>query len=339
MPRRKLQVFVSSTFTDLRDQRQAAVEAILQAGHIPAGMELFGADDKKQMEVIHGWIADSDVFLLLIAGRYGSVDADSGKSYTHLEYEHALSLGKPVLAMVMTDDAVEARGRSDLALIERENGGLLRRFRTTVTEGRLVSFFRGDDELKLRIMVALSNADRRDDLVGWVRGTDAVNVAEVVNQLTAATKEASALRTRVAELEKEIAATKAPPVPAEAEVPEVFEITLSDTDKFECAVTYLDWFLSVGRTFATGATYDSFMHTTERYLTSLAKRRMTSRLEHSFRSASYSGLTAFALYGWVVVQSVASGDELYENYYLTEAGRKLLLRGAPASAKAAASNP
>ncbi len=40
---KKLQVFVSSTYRDLIDERQAAVQAILDAGHIPAGMELFKA--------------------------------------------------------------------------------------------------------------------------------------------------------------------------------------------------------------------------------------------------------------------------------------------------------
>lgn len=50
--KKKLQVFVSSTWTDMILERQAAVEAILEAGHIPAGMELFSADNKKQFEVI-----------------------------------------------------------------------------------------------------------------------------------------------------------------------------------------------------------------------------------------------------------------------------------------------
>jgi len=50
--RKRLQVFVSSTFSDLRDERQAAVEAILVAGHIPAGMELFTSGDESQMEAI-----------------------------------------------------------------------------------------------------------------------------------------------------------------------------------------------------------------------------------------------------------------------------------------------
>jgi hypothetical protein len=66
--KKKLQVFVSSTYADLRDERQAAVQAILTAGHIPAGMELFAAGDQSQMQVIQRWIDESDVFLLNFRG-------------------------------------------------------------------------------------------------------------------------------------------------------------------------------------------------------------------------------------------------------------------------------
>ena len=59
--KRKLQVFVSSTFLDLKAERQAAVEAILLAGHIPAGMELFSAGDESQLEIIKKWIEASDI--------------------------------------------------------------------------------------------------------------------------------------------------------------------------------------------------------------------------------------------------------------------------------------
>jgi hypothetical protein len=77
---RRLQVFVSSTFSDLIAERQAAVEAILRAGHIPAGMELFAAGDESQMEIIKQWIDASDVFLLILGVRYGSIEPLSGKS-------------------------------------------------------------------------------------------------------------------------------------------------------------------------------------------------------------------------------------------------------------------
>lgn len=59
---KKLQVFVSSTYTDLIEERQAAVEAILDAGHIPAGMELFKAG-KSQMKTIRKWIDESDIYI------------------------------------------------------------------------------------------------------------------------------------------------------------------------------------------------------------------------------------------------------------------------------------
>lgn len=49
---KRLQVFVSSTYEDLKEERQAVIEAILTAGHIPAGMELFTAGDESQMQVI-----------------------------------------------------------------------------------------------------------------------------------------------------------------------------------------------------------------------------------------------------------------------------------------------
>lgn len=67
---KKLQVFISSTFVDLKEERQAAVQAILKAGHIPAGMELFTAGDKSQMETITRWIDESDIYMLILGGRY-----------------------------------------------------------------------------------------------------------------------------------------------------------------------------------------------------------------------------------------------------------------------------
>src|SRR6185437_8513128 len=101
--RRKLQVFVSSTYTDLITERQAAVEAILKAGHIPAGMELFAAGDQSQLETIHRWIDESDIYMLILGARYGSVDATTALSYTELEYDYAVSTGKPIFAVVITE--------------------------------------------------------------------------------------------------------------------------------------------------------------------------------------------------------------------------------------------
>src|SRR5882672_8267738 len=101
--RKRYQVFVSSTFEDLKAERQAAVEAILKAGHLPAGMELFTAGDQSQFEVIKQWIDDSDVFMLILGARYGSIEPSSHLSYVELEFEFARKIGKPFFAVVLTD--------------------------------------------------------------------------------------------------------------------------------------------------------------------------------------------------------------------------------------------
>jgi Domain of unknown function (DUF4062) len=96
--KRRLQIFISSTYLDLIPERQAAVSAILKSGHIPAGMELFTAGDRSQMETIKKWIDESDVYMLILGGRYGSVEPTSGISYTELEYDYAIQQKKPLFA-------------------------------------------------------------------------------------------------------------------------------------------------------------------------------------------------------------------------------------------------
>lgn len=120
--KRKLQVFISSTYTDLIEERQAAVSAVLKAGHIPAGMELFTAGDRSQMTTIKEWIDESDVYMLILGGRYGSVEKTSGISYTELEYDYALQQGKAVFAVVITETALEAKIKAGgTAFLEKEN--------------------------------------------------------------------------------------------------------------------------------------------------------------------------------------------------------------------------
>ena len=134
--KRKLQVFVSSTYSDLIEERQAAVAAILKAGHIPAGMELFAAGDKSQMKTIERWIDESDVFMLILGGRYGSIEPNSGRSYTELEYDYAVAQGKPTFAVVITDEALESKLKlGGSSFIERADPGALEKFRAKVLLG------------------------------------------------------------------------------------------------------------------------------------------------------------------------------------------------------------
>ncbi len=43
---KKYQVFISSTYEDLKEERDQAIKAVLEMGHIPVGMEMFSAADE-----------------------------------------------------------------------------------------------------------------------------------------------------------------------------------------------------------------------------------------------------------------------------------------------------
>lgn len=194
MKDKKLQVFVSSTFTDLKEERQAAVEAILSSGHIPAGMELFSAGDESQMTVIERWINESDIFLLILGGRYGSIESKSGKSYTHLEYEYAISHGKPLFAVVISEEALEKKVKNAGTLvIEQENAKELKTFKLEVTNN-LVKFFDDTKDIKLAIHETLSEFNYRKDLLGWIRGDNAINTGILAEEIARLTKENHSLR-------------------------------------------------------------------------------------------------------------------------------------------------
>jgi hypothetical protein len=69
---KKYQVFISSTYTDLVQERQIILRSILDLGHIPSGMELFSAADEEQVAYIKKIIDECDYYVLVIGGRYGS---------------------------------------------------------------------------------------------------------------------------------------------------------------------------------------------------------------------------------------------------------------------------
>lgn len=194
MREKKLQVFVSSTFTDLKQERQAAVEAILSSGNIPAGMELFSAGDESQMTIIERWIDESDVYMLILGGRYGSIEPKSGKSYTQLEYEYALEKNKPLFAVVLSEKAIDEKVKVDgKSVLENENNHLLKEFKELVTS-KMVEFCDDKKDIQLAIFKTLSDFSYSKDLIGWIKGDNAVNSNLLAEEIARLTKENDELR-------------------------------------------------------------------------------------------------------------------------------------------------
>jgi hypothetical protein len=95
----KYQVFVSSTYKDLAEERQEVMQALLELDCIPVGMELFPAADDDQWTLIKRLIDDCDYYILIVGGRYGSIN-EQGMSYTQMEYEYALSKDIPIISFL-----------------------------------------------------------------------------------------------------------------------------------------------------------------------------------------------------------------------------------------------
>lgn len=186
---KRYQVFVSSTFADLQEERQQVIQALMEMDCIPAGMELFPATDEEQWEFIKRIIDDCDYYLLIIGGRYGSVSSD-GVSYTEMEYEYAVSKGLKVIALL--HDEPQQLPVSKVEMNE-EAQAKLEAFRNKVATGRLVKFWNRADLLAGLVALSLSKTIKTYPAVGWVRA-DQASSTDLLIELNELRKENEALR-------------------------------------------------------------------------------------------------------------------------------------------------
>jgi hypothetical protein len=178
---KKLQIFISSTFTDLQEERQATVEAVLNAGHIPAGMELFKSGDESQKETIKRWIEESDVYMLILGGRYGTIEEESGKSYTHWEYDYAGELGKPRFAVVIKESYLNKKvSEIGKEVLEMKHPQEYEVFKNDVLS-KTSKFFSDDKDIKLTVLESLKEFERDSSLSGWVSGKELGNQQELLS--------------------------------------------------------------------------------------------------------------------------------------------------------------
>ena len=105
MEKKKYQVFVSSTFRDLEDERREVIQTLLEGDYIPSGMELFYASNDEQFSYIKKVIDNCDYYVLIIGGRYGSINSSTGFSFTEQEYDYAIEKNIPVLAFIHRNPA------------------------------------------------------------------------------------------------------------------------------------------------------------------------------------------------------------------------------------------
>lgn len=191
---KRYQVFVSSTYVDLQEERQKVLQTLMEMDCIPAGMELFPAADEEQWEFIKKIIDDCDYYLLIIGGRYGSI-ADDGLSYTEKEFDYAVSKGIKVIALI--HEAADSLPR-DKTETNEDNYQKLQDFKEKVSTGRLVKHWNNSSQLPGEVSLSLNKTIKMFPAVGWIRA-DSASSPELLSEINELRKKNEELRTKLSE--------------------------------------------------------------------------------------------------------------------------------------------
>ena len=177
MTQPRYQVFVSSTFKDLKGERQAVLNAILKLNQFPAGMEIFPAVNDTAWEHIEKVIEVSDYYILIIGGKYGSMDGN-GISYTEKEYDFAVSQNIPVLAFIHSQPGKIESDKTELNTKVRKK---LDAFKKKVSKHHC-NFWKTIEELKENVLASLSQSIVMNPQAGWVKA-DGIDTKELLTRL------------------------------------------------------------------------------------------------------------------------------------------------------------
>ena len=194
---KKYQVFVSSTYEDLQEERKAVMEALLQMNCFPVGMEYFNAADDSQWDVITSLIDECDYYVLIVAGRYGSIDEASGISYTQKEYEYAVKKNVPVISFVYKDINQLPSGKVE------HNPEVLKKLEEFKNEigKKLWQTWDNKDSLASAVVLSLNKLIKSKPRTGWVRYVSLT--AEANKQILELKEENEALKAKLKQVEDE----------------------------------------------------------------------------------------------------------------------------------------
>jgi len=163
-------VFVSSTFRDLREERAEVQKALLKLNCLPVGMELFPAADDDTWDFIKDQINDSDYYVVLVAGRYGSL-AQDGISFTEKEYDYAREREIPSIGFVHADRAKIPSGQTenDPKIVKKLDAFISKIKKRPVRE------FMTPHQLALEVTTSFVDLKRTKPRIGFVRTNEAVD--------------------------------------------------------------------------------------------------------------------------------------------------------------------
>lgn len=159
----KLQVFISSTYQDLREYREKAIEVVNRYECQPLAMEFFMARPDESKKVCEEEIRQCDIFVGIYAHRFGFIPGGGDKSITQLEYELADQLGKDCLCFM-----IEKNYRWPPGWIEMGNYPKLVEFLAKVKNKKTVTTFTGPADFSSKFSTSLGKLITRKKTSPWM---------------------------------------------------------------------------------------------------------------------------------------------------------------------------
>lgn len=142
-----VRVFVSSTWFDLKPERKAVESALQRIRETKfIGLEYFGSREESTQKTSIDEVQRSDVYIGIIAGRYGS-------GITEDEYHRARLHNLPCLIYLKDEILIEPEAReSDPEKVDR-----LKSFRSNLCGNHTVSYFSTPEDLATKVATDLHN--------------------------------------------------------------------------------------------------------------------------------------------------------------------------------------
>lgn len=149
-----MRIFISSTFVDLRAEREAAREALLRSELVPWGMELFLSQPSEPLHVCLREVHLSDAVVLIIGFNAGSLIPETpGLTYTGAEFQLAKKLGRPVFAFFKTEGGAPVNKEAAPELHQA-----LEVFKKAVSDADITpAYFDSPDRLQTQLLLAMGN--------------------------------------------------------------------------------------------------------------------------------------------------------------------------------------
>ncbi len=166
--------FISSTFTDLKHERQIITQLFKALNIVPQALDTRPAsNNSSKSEIIRG-IRESDFIVLIVANKYGTMDKNftgsDKKSITWWEYDIAMNSGKSIIP-IFKNGAVENDNNA-------EKAELLNRFKNLLTTRHSPQYFDTDEELYHKVLHSIIPAYRNHS----VREVETKSVLTIENE-------------------------------------------------------------------------------------------------------------------------------------------------------------